>query len=731
MNLPLQAVMQTFCIEARERIAELEAGLLTLEQAPSDTEALSAVFRAAHTIKGSAGMLGLDAVSAFTHGFEDVLDALRTGARRFEHRLGELLLLAADHLALLLDAAEAGEVPDAALQAAGTALLQALHEEPQASAVPALPPPLAPAPMPVERERPAAETGGPEFWHLSVRFGPDALRNGFDPLGCLRYLHTLGRVLRVVTLTDALPDWAGFDAETCFLGFEIDLDSSHERETIAATFEFVADDCTLHILPPNSQAAQYLDLIRALPEDDLSIGEILVRSGCLSRLELEQGLRAQAQAAAGSKRLGELLVDRHCVDADVVRAALERQAHGRTRRTAEAHTLRVQAPRLDELIERIGELVTVEAGATLLARELGLPALDELATTLNRLVSGIRDNALQLRMVPIGETFARFPRVVRDLGQELGKDIDLELCGEDTELDKAIVEPLVDPLMHLVRNAVDHGIEPLAVRRARGKPGVGRVRLSARHEGANMLIEVADDGGGLDGERIRSKAVAAGLIGAGEHLDAQGLARLIFAPGLSTRDTVTDVSGRGVGLEVVQRNIEALRGSIEIESEAGAGTTVRLRLPLTLAIIDGFLIRCAGTSFVLPLDQVEECLDFDVAALHAPPRQLDLRGRPLPLIRLHEFFGLGTPCGRRASVVVVRCGERRAGLLVDELLGEFQTVIKPLGPLFEHLRALGGTTILGSGEVALIVDVPALFALAAARTPPAPVLATPSLPACA
>jgi len=327
-------------------------------------------------------------------------------------------------------------------------------------------------------------------------------------------------------------------------------------------------------------------------------------------------------------------------------------------------------------------------------------------------VEEIRDNAMSLRMVQIGETFNRFRRIVRDVAQELGKAIDLRILGGDTELDKAIVERLSDPLMHLVRNAIDHGIEPLALRRARGKAEAGTLTLQARHEAGSIIIEVGDDGGGLDRERILAKAMACGLVQDPAGLSAQEITNLIFEPGFSTAETVSNLSGRGVGMDVVRRNLEELRGTIEVESEEGRGTTLRLRLPLTLAIIDGFRVEVAGASYVVPLDVVIECLDLAPFLESEANHLINLRGEVLPFLRLREVFQLPGANPPRERVVVIQHGELRAGIVVDRLLGEFQTVIKPLGRLFQRARGLGGSTILASGEVALILDVAQLAHLA-------------------
>jgi two-component system chemotaxis sensor kinase CheA len=367
---------------------------------------------------------------------------------------------------------------------------------------------------------------------------------------------------------------------------------------------------------------------------------------------------------------------------------------------------------LDYLITRIGELIIAAAGANLLARRSGDTELEESTSTLAELVEQVREGALQLRMVKIGGTFNRFQRTVRDVSRELGKEIQLVVRGEDTELDKTVVERIADPLMHLVRNAIDHGIEPADVRVGRGKPAAGTVTLNAYHDSGSIVIEVSDDGGGLKRDKILAKAVERGLLEEGRTLTDSEVFNFIFEAGFSTAESVTNLSGRGVGMDVVKRNIAALRGTLAIRSEEGRGTIVTVRLPLTLAIINGFQVGVGRSSFVLPLENIEECVEFSSAGGHD---FANLRGAVLPFVRLREVFGTREPPSRRQSIVVVKHAGERAGLVVDALLGESQTVIKPLGKLFRTVDCVSGSSILGNGEVALILDVAALVQQATAR----------------
>ncbi len=533
-----------------------------------------------------------------------------------------------------------------------------------------------------------------------------------DPLGFIRYLGKLGELVHVEPVADALPVPADYDPEACYLGFEIAFRGDVDKKTIEDVFEFVRDDCELRILPPRSQLSEYMRLISELPEDEARLGELLVACGALTPNELERGLKLQQSAQADNKsKLGKLLVEQGAVQPELVEAALHKQRKNRESRSLASQYIRVRADKLDSLINLVGELVIASAAAELIASASGDTATLESVAELSRLVEEIRDSSLQLRMVPIGETFQRFTRVVRDTAAELGKDIELQISGADTELDKTVVEKISDPLTHLVRNAVDHGIEPVEVRVARGKPSRGLVQLNAYHDSGSIVIEVSDDGGGLDRDKIFAKAVERGLVRPDQELSTQEIFNLIFEPGFSTAPQVTNLSGRGVGMDVVRRSIEALRGTVDLESTPGKGSVFRIRLPLTLAIIDGFLIRSGNEDFVVPLESVVECIELsgDLRTQALERNYINLRGEVLPFVRLREHFRIEGPVGRRENMVVVQYAGQKAGLLVDELLGEHQTVIKPLGTLFRHINGISGATILGNGRVALILDIPNLM----------------------
>ncbi|MGN2433546.1 chemotaxis protein CheA [Pseudomonas syringae] len=678
MSINLDQAQQTFIVEARELLQAMEESLLQLESEPGDVDAIGAVFRAAHTIKGSAGLFGLTPIVSFTHIVEDVLDRLREGSVSVDAGLIAVLLKSGDHMLELIDvvASRGQQLQPPALEREA-ALRQALQVY------------QAPGAAPVIEQARSSDTADAEnaevLWHISLRFGVDVFRNGMDPLSFLRYLNTLGKMIQVSTLTDSIPPVEAWDPESCHLGFDIDFLSSAGHAAINEVFDFVREDCVVDITAADKST-----------DSDEPTGTELV----------SQTERNNMVAS------GELLGDQRAVPREPgVATAVERPSAGGEQKNKDGRYVRVNADKLDELINLVGELVIASAGASLLAKSCDNDPLQEASSTVSGLVEQILDGALHLRMIPIGDTFNRFRRVVRDVSQELGKDIDLIINGAETELDKTVVEKIGDPLMHLLRNSMDHGIESAEARRAAGKPAKGHLSLNAYHDSGSIVIEIADDGAGLNRERILDKAQQRGLVAAGASLTDQEIYNLIFEPGFSTAEAVTNLSGRGVGMDVVKRNITLLRGTVDLDSQPGQGTIVRIRLPLTLAIINGFLVGIDQSTYVIPLDMVQECIELDEQDRQASRDNgyLDLRGEVLPLVYLREHFNHEGPAARRQNVVVVRYAEHKAGLVVDELLGEFQTVIKPLGKLFGALRGISGSTILGSGAVALILDVPALL----------------------
>lgn len=693
--------LATFAEEARELIAQMEEILLRAESGDSADDDMPALFRCAHTIKGSGGLFGLDEVVRFTHVVENVLDRLRKGEIKFGSDLITLLLESQDQIAALVDAA-LGDGVQAEAAARSDALIERLKAWTQADAGRQAP---SQHPVVVDSGDRVSSSGGgvieADHWHLSLRFAQRVFTDGMDPLGFINYLSNYGKVTHIETVTDDLPELDAADPEMCYLGFEVALSSSAAKAEIESVFDFVAENATILIFPPDSKIEEFLRFIESSSPGDSRLGEILIACGTLTRRELDAALQAQ-KSGSNEKLLGQILVDNQAVAPDVVEAAARQQRH-EDKRASETKSIKVPSDRLDALIDRVGELVIAGSGTCAQAAQIDRPQLQESASVLLALVEDIRDMTLRLRMVAIGEIFSRFPRVVRDVSKELGKRIELVISGADAELDKSMIEKLGDPLMHLLRNAMDHGIESAEERIAKGKPAHGTVRLNAYHESGTIVVEVGDDGKGLDPAKILAKAVEKGLVPEGAGLSEQEIFRLILAPGFSTAEKVTNLSGRGVGMDVVRSNVEAMRGTLDIQSELGKGTTMRLCLPLTLAIIDGFHVGVGSSHFIVPLDMVVECVELPPGIENVD--YMELRDEAMPFVRLHELFGETGATKVRSRVVVVRFAGRRIGLVVDRIHGKCQTVIKPLGPLFEHVPSVSGSTILGDGEVGLIIDV--------------------------
>ncbi|MFA1287678.1 chemotaxis protein CheA [Xanthomonas axonopodis pv. nakataecorchori] len=657
--MDMNQLMQTFLAESRDLLEDMERHLLEAERGESSPDAVNAIFRAAHTIKGSGGLFDLPQLVGFTHVVESVLDLVRDEALSLSSELIGLLLVCCDHIhALVETAADPSHADPVALAAEAEPLLAQLQTYLQRSACGV-------TAAAVAQGAPEKQSG---YWRITLKLFADALRFGNSPLKLIRNLRSLGSVESINTDISHLPAFDDLDPEANYLGFQILLRSDADRAAIEEVFEFVREDCDLEIVsvPAPSDAA---DLLTA----------------------------ETAASSAPNKPLAAV---------PSAASAPSRAAPDAAARNADARSIRVDADKLDRMIDLVGELIIAVSSTNANAQRTGDAQLLESASILAGLVEDVRESALQLRMVKIGGTFSRFQRVVHDVARELGKDIALVVAGEDTELDKSVVEKIGDPLTHLVRNAMDHGIEPADVRVARGKPARGTVGLNAYHDSGSIVIQITDDGGGLNRDRILAKALERGLIEPGRQLSDRDVFAMIFEPGFSTAEKVTNLSGRGVGMDVVKRNITALRGTVEIDSAAGVGTTISVRLPLTLAIINGFQVGVGKSVFVVPLDVVEECVEFtpDYASDY-----IDLRGSVLPYVRLRELFALGGKTPARESIVVIRQGAQRFGLVVDTLLGEWQTVIKPLSKVFAQVKGISGSSILGSGDVALILDVPSLI----------------------
>ena len=660
---------ETFRQEARELLEQLELGLLDLERDPSNSDLINSTFRALHTIKGSGAMFGFTDVAGFVHEFETAFDRVRKGLSPATPDLIAIALDAKDHVHVLI------ETPDAAGDV-GEAILERLRNMVSTDRFPELPMPKATTPVAAAEPPPAA---GPKRWRLRFTLPKDALLYGTNPLLLLDEIKATGPC-EIVALTDKVPALVDLDPEATYLGWQVDITADDPAAAIDDVFLFLRDGMELSLEP-------LADAAIATPP---------------SAVALPPPVAAELPPPAAP------------VAAKQPPAKVEPQAPAGDKATS---SLRVPAERLDELMDRVGELVIAQARLTQIAAQSSDANLKTIAEELERLSSGLRDTTMGIRMVPIGTLFARFRRLVHDLSRDLGKDIEFITTGEDTELDKTVIEKLAAPLVHLIRNSVDHGLESADARRAAGKTGKGTVRLSAAYAGAEVAITVVDDGAGLNAARSRAKAEENGIITPDAKLSEQELYQLIFAPGFSTAKEVTALSGRGVGMDVVKRTIDGLRGTIDLSTRPGQGTTLTLRLPLTLAIIDGMLVRVGNGRYTIPLAAVEECVELPTDAFGTSRGRnfLDIRGDLVPFVRMRDVFNTPGEPDAHQKVVIVSSGEGRVGLVVDQIIGNNQTVIKQLSKLHTTLKAFSGATILGDGTVALILDTVHLVGMGQAR----------------
>jgi two-component system chemotaxis sensor kinase CheA len=673
--------------EARELLVELESVLLELNEQPGDEGLVGRVFRALHTLKGSGAMFGFDALAAFAHKLENAFDEVRKGHLTVTPALVDLTLSAMDQIRAMV---EEGESSAAAVdpQACEQILAQlrrftgAAAAEASAASAPATSP-LAHEPQHEPQQEPAPEAGAEQVWRIRFAPGPDLMRCGADPLLLLRELGRMGR-LTAKASTDAIPPLADLEAQRCYVSWDMTLATTATVDAIRDVFIFVEDICELAI-----EAGK--------PEAGTRVSERVV--------EAAEGAKAQetkTESASGEKPPA-------ICESDRIAQALEEKRRNPGRRTNDqesAASLRVPAARLDQLVDLVGELVTVQARLNEVAARSSDSEVVAVSEEIERLTSALRENSMTLRMLPIRATFEKFRRLVHDLARDLGKNVELTIEGAETELDKTVIDQLGDPLMHLIRNSMDHGIESPACRTAAGKKAAATIHLSARHSGASVLIAVSDDGAGIDTEAVRQRAIERGLTTADAPLTDTEIFSFIFEAGFSTAKQVTDVSGRGVGMDVVRQKVESLRGSIDVASQRGQGSTVTLRLPLTLAIIDGLLVRVGEAFFVLPLASTLECIELTRAEVDQSNGKhvANVRGQLVPYLRLRQYFAVKTAAPEREQIMVVECEEGRCGLVVDEVLGDCQTVIRNLGRLYRHVQVVSGATILGNGTVALILD---------------------------
>ncbi|MBQ0052691.1 MAG: chemotaxis protein CheA [Treponema sp.] len=688
----LEQLSSVFFDEANELLDNLEEQLLTLSDNPGEMDTISAVFRAMHTIKGSAAMFGFNDISTFTHEVESAMDQVRNGIIPVTSELIDLMLKARDHIRTMLEAGT--EVPENIKKASSGLVLEfkvyitkhggSSAESPSETAkkVQAI------KTKAEEKEIPSAT------WRIKFRPSQAIMQNGTRPELLVKELSELGTAT-VVPFAHDLPKLSEMVSEFCYYSWDVILTTTKTENDIKDVFIFL-----------DSESKYEVEKIDLAPGENNKIGEILVARNDVSQEDIDKILGAH-------KQLGEILVEKNVISEEQVKSALAEQQHLKSlsstgQATAAGNqTVRISSQKLDELVDLVGELVTFNARLEQQAILTDNPSFKTLSEQCGRISVMLRDSSMGLRMVPINTLFSRFRRTVHDLAGQLGKNIEMVTEGAETELDKTVVEKLNDPLLHLIRNSVDHGVELPEDREAAGKPAMGTVKLSAKHVGAFILITITDDGKGLDRDAIRAKGIQKGLITEDQELSDPEIFNLIFQPGFSTAKAVTSISGRGVGLDVVKKDIATLGGSVSIESEKGKGTSFILKIPLTLAIIDGMLTTINDVKYIVPLNTIAECM-----AIKADPENKDellfsttLHGKELKCINLRKFFGIQGDYPVKQEVVAVYDNDRVVGVVVDKILGSNQTVLKPIGQLFSNCTGINGSTILGDGSVALILDI--------------------------
>jgi len=665
MTTDMDQFHEIFYEESFELLEGMESALLELESGSGDTDLIHTIFRAAHSIKGGAGTFGFTEVSEFTHTMETLLDEMREGTRPVSSDLISLLLESGDAVREMLEALrDGGEGNQARVADLLAKLNTELGKEPGAET------------SEQNTTSVVEETSaGPAGWKITLKPNPDFFQSGNDPLRIFRELSELGELETTVD-TASLPDFSEFDPTHCYLSWELDLTGDITREQIDDILGWIDEDCQLTI-----------EALGTEPAED-------------------------AQPVAGSAPVDVTDPDTKAPDASAGPATVTKKKAAPAKKGS--GSIRVDIDKIDNLINMVGELVITQSMLSLLGEDFDMSRIERLRDGLDQLERHTREmqeSVMRIRMIPISFTFNRFPRLVHDISRQLGKKIELEMIGESTEVDKTVIELIGDPLVHLVRNSLDHGIETPEQRIAAGKPETGTIILSACHQGGNIVIEIKDDGRGLDAEKLRAKAIEKELISAEEHLTESQTYELIFRPGFSTAEAVTDVSGRGVGMDVVRRNIMSLGGTINIDSTLGQGTTISIHLPLTLAILDGQIAKVGEEVYIVPLASIIETIQLkpDMINLVAGRGEaFRLRDRFMPIIRLHDVFGIDSCDSKQLTdglLVVVEAEGKQCGIFVDDLLGQQQVVIKSMEANYKRVDGVSGATILGDGSVALILDM--------------------------
>jgi len=691
-------ITEVFLNEAKEILVNLESDIVTLEEKKDDEEIINRIFRYFHTLKGSSGIAGFTGVYEFTHHLENLFDNVRSGEMPVTEVIIDILLNSLDWVRGELF----GDVVDEKQDVLKSEMISRIDDI-----------------MGESKDKPESDDSdflstvgaysgvgeGVRYFKISIRFNEDIFFSGIDPLMIIEDLSMLGEFIYNRVDKSRLPDFVKLEPEKCYLSWEIVLKTEADEKKVRDVFLFVYEDNEIDI---ENVTEKYHGIQDGGYVPEKRLGELLVDRGLLKSRDLDEIVKEQIKHNA---KIGDIIVQKGLAsEKDVVEALQEQE---KIKKRIEVSTVRVDSGKLDNLMNLLGEIVIGQASIHRIADDLEEDMAFRLINALyglDRVTREFQEQIMSIRMVPVGGTFDQFRRFVRDTAQSLGKEIKLKIEGGDTELDKTVIERIGDPLKHMIRNAIDHGIEPAEERRKSSKSSYGTVTLKAYHQEGNVFIDIIDDGRGVSIERVKSKAVSLGMITPDEDISKEKLLSFLFNPGFSTAEKVGDLSGRGVGMDVVKTNIEELRGAIEIKTKEGEGTLVRVKLPLTLAIIEGMLIRIGESILIIPLLSVVETIQIkkeDYKTVEGKGELILVRGEYIPLVRLNELFGIEAEEKNpwEALFVIVESGSERIGIMIDDLVGQQQIVIKSIDRFITDSRAISGATILGDGRVALIVDI--------------------------
>ena len=705
-------IQEIFMSESQELLQKLETDVVKLEES-DDPDLINEIFRYVHTLKGSSGIAGYMDIHDFTHELEHILDGVRQGKMSVNELLIDIVLASIDWVKMKIFGAE-GDVDSEGIK---DRLLTQINDFRQKQGA---------APIaekgPAEKTDAKADAAGTEeeeaadedlevgfnYFRIYAKFREDIFQSGIDPLMIMEDLQSLGTFMERRAVRSAVPDFFEMDPEKCYMWWDVILKTKHSKKDIDDAFLFVMEDNDIIIENITDQFVEKEDDDQSFIEEK-KIGEILVSKGILTEEELDEVVNDQE---VKNKKVGQLVVERGYATEKDVQFALGEQEKIKTR--IQASTVRVDTRKLDNLMNLLGEIVIGQSSFARIADEIEDEdksfRLKNAIYSVDRTTRDFQEQIMSIRMIPVGPTFEQFRRFVRDMAQNLGKQIKLDIRGKETELDKTVIESIGDPLKHMIRNAIDHGIESPDERERMGKPREGHVTMNAYHQEGSVYIEISDDGRGIPRERVRKKAESLGFIKKDEEISDSRLFSFLFAPGFSTAENVGDLSGRGVGMDVVRTNIESLRGTIAIESTEGKGTTIKIKLPLTLAIIEGMLVRVGGNIFIIPLLSILESIQPEqnqVKTVKGQGEVVQIRGEYVSLVRTYQLFEIEPEYREpwEGLVVVVESGGSQLGLMIDELLGQQQIVIKSLDSYITSTRSISGAAILGDGRVALIIDI--------------------------